>query len=49
MSTRCQIEFMNISTREEKEGPEKGKLVKVVEEERYTGIVMAIRKVCSQT
>ena len=30
MSTRCQIEFMNISTREEKEGPEKGKLVKVV-------------------
>ena len=31
MSTRCQIEFMNISTREEKEGPEKGKLVKVIE------------------
>ena len=30
MSTRCQIEFMNISNREEKEGPEKGKLVKVV-------------------
>ena len=30
MSTRCQIEFMNISTREEKEGPEKGKLVKVI-------------------
>jgi len=30
MSTRCQIEFMHISTREEKEGPEKGKLVKVV-------------------
>ena len=30
MSTRCQIEFMNISTREEKGGPEKGKLVKVV-------------------
>jgi len=29
MSTRCQIEFMNISNREEKEGPEKGKLVKV--------------------
>ena len=29
MSTRCQIEFMNISTREKKEGPEKGKLVKV--------------------
>ena len=30
MSTRCQIEFMNISTREEKEGPEKGKLIKVI-------------------
>ena len=30
MSTRCQIEFMNISTREEKEGPEKGELVKVI-------------------
>ena len=30
MSTRCQIEFVNISTREEKEGPEKGKLVKVI-------------------
>ena len=30
MSTRCQIEFMHISTREEKEGPEKGKLVKVI-------------------
>jgi len=30
MSTRCQIEFMNISTREEEEGPEKGKLVKVI-------------------
>ena len=30
MSTRCQIEFMNILTREEKEGPEKRKLVKVV-------------------
>jgi len=30
MSTRCQIEFMNISNREEKEGPEKGKLVKAV-------------------
>jgi len=30
MSTRCQIEFMNISNREEKEGLEKGKLVKVV-------------------
>ena len=30
MSTRCQIEFMNISNREEKEGPEKGKLVKVI-------------------
>lgn len=31
MSTRCQIEFMNISTKEEKEGSEKGKLVKVIE------------------
>lgn len=31
MSTKCQIEFMNISTRKEKEGPEKGKLVKVIE------------------
>jgi len=30
MSTRCQIEFMNISTKEEEEGPEKGKLVKVI-------------------
>lgn len=30
MSTRCQIEFMHISTREEKEGPEKGKIVKVI-------------------
>ena len=30
MSTRCQIEFMNISNREEKEGPEKGKIVKVI-------------------
>ena len=30
MSTRCQIEFMNISIREEEEGPEKGKLVKVI-------------------
>lgn len=30
MSTRCQIEFMHISNREEKEGPEKGKLVKVI-------------------
>lgn len=30
MSTRCQIEFMNISTREEKEESEKEKLIKVV-------------------
>ncbi|MBA7599688.1 hypothetical protein ES703_06725 [subsurface metagenome] len=30
MSTRCQIEFMHISTREEKEGLEKGKIVKVI-------------------
>ena len=30
MSTRCQIEFMNISTKEEKEGPGKGKLVRVI-------------------
>ena len=31
MSTRCQIEFMNISTRKVEKGPEKGKLVKEVE------------------
>lgn len=31
MSTRCQIEFMNISTRKEKEGPEKGTTVKEIE------------------
>ena len=30
MSTRCQIEFMHISNREKKEGPEKGKIVKVI-------------------
>jgi len=30
MSTRCQIEFMNISTKIEEEGPEKGNLVKVI-------------------
>ncbi|MBA7647678.1 hypothetical protein ES703_55456 [subsurface metagenome] len=30
MSTRCQIEFMHISNREEKEGTEKGKIVKIV-------------------
>ncbi|MBA7510918.1 hypothetical protein ES705_02907 [subsurface metagenome] len=31
MSTRCQIEFMNISTIEVKKGPGKGKLIKEVE------------------
>ncbi|GAH79568.1 unnamed protein product, partial [marine sediment metagenome] len=31
MSTRCQIEFMHISTREEKEGPKKGTTVKDIE------------------
>jgi len=30
MSTRCPIEFMNISTRTEKEGPVKGKVFKVI-------------------
>jgi len=31
MSTRCQIEFMHISTREEKKGPKKGTTVKDIE------------------